>query len=162
MSGWLQAQQAEQERQKLLALQAAKYAHYQAAQEADNLSAELSAQPGPLIQPEPAAALADSTVNPAPVAAAPPSDVNAATSSGRKRRRTAVDYIALNQQMEAEAAGQAASLSFATAVPSTAMGVHASAQVPNERPDSLMDDTALVAEKAVKSPQQPHEGDRTL
>lgn len=73
-----------------------------------------------------------------------------------------MDYVALNKQMEAEAAGQGRSLSFSTAVPSTSVGVHAGAAVPNQRPDSLMDDTAVVAEQAVLSPQQPREGDKGL
>ena len=160
-----QAQQAEQEQQKLLALQAAKYVQRQAAQQAD---AGHPAAPGPQLatsssslQQQPAVATAADLASAAAAAmSADAASVDAAPSSVRKRRRTAVDYVALNKQIEAEAAGQGASLSFATAVPSTAVGVHAGAAVPNERPDSLMDDTALAAEQSVKSPQQPREGDR--
>lgn len=96
-------------------------------------------------------------------------------SSGRKRRRTAVDYVALNKQLEAEAArsaGQSAlqpglnaatkPLTFVTNVPSAAVGVHATDGVPNQRPDSLQDGTALnVGQQNALLP-QTHEGDKTV
>lgn len=77
--------------------------------------------------------------------------------SGRKRRRTVVDYVALNKQLEAEAArtsahfsmqhpnssSATAPLTFVTNVPSAVVGVHATDSVPNQRPDSPFDDTAL-------------------
>ena len=146
-------------------MQAAKYAQQQAAQHAQvshATTAESEAVQLASVSQRPAEAapaLANVGADPATVAA-----TGAAPSSGRKRRRTAVDYIALNKQMEAEGAreGQTASLSFATTVASTAVGVHAGDVVPNERPDSLMDDTALVAEQALTSPQQPHEGDKMV
>lgn len=146
-------------------MQAAKHAQQQAAHHAQvsqAVSAESEAvQPGSVSHQSADAAPAPANVGADPVTLAA---TDAAPSSGRKRRRTAVDYIALNKQMEAEGArdGQTASLSFATTVASTAVGVHAGDVVPNERPDSLMDDTALVAEQALTSPQQPHEGDKMV
>ncbi|KAL3144011.1 hypothetical protein ABBQ32_003818 [Trebouxia sp. C0010 RCD-2024] len=80
------------------------------------------------------------------------------TESGRKRRRTVVDYVALNKQLEAEAARSAsvqsvlqhpsssqanAPLTFVTNAPSAVVGVHATDGVPNQRPDSASDNTAL-------------------
>ena len=80
------------------------------------------------------------------------------TESGRKRRRTVVDYVALNKQLEAEAARSAsvqavlqhpsssqatAPLTFVTNAPSAVVGVHATDGVPNQRPDSPSDGTAL-------------------
>lgn len=96
-------------------------------------------------------------------------------SSGRKRRRTAVDYVALNKQLEAEAArssGQSAlqravnaaakPLTFVTNVPSAAVGVHATDGVPNQGPDSPLDGTALnVGQQHALLP-QTHEGDKTV
>lgn len=96
-------------------------------------------------------------------------------SSGRKRRRTTVDYVALNKQLEAEAArtsGQPAlargvhaaaeQLTFVTNVPSAAVGVHATDGVPNQRPDSPLDGTALnVGHQHALLP-QTHEGDKTV
>lgn len=165
-TAWLQAQQAaEQERQQLLALQAAEQAISQSAQEADMLLPGTAGGPGDtsaMLLVQQSMALQHSDEAPAaPGTAAAPVEGNDA-SSGRKRRRTAVDYIALNKQMEAEASRPAASPSFTTAIPSTAVGVHAGAALPNERPDTLMDDTALVAEQAVTSLQQPREGDKTV
>lgn len=96
-------------------------------------------------------------------------------SSGRKRRRTVVDYVALNKQLEAEAAhssGQSASqhglsaatepLSFVTNVPSAAVGVHATDGVPNLRPDSSLDDTALNVGQQPAFVPQTHEGDKRM
>lgn len=97
--------------------------------------------------------------------------------SGRKRRRTVVDYVALNKQLEAEAArpsGQSASqhglnaasepLTFVTNVPSAAVGVHATDGVPNLRPDSPLDDTALNVTHGQQHAllPQPHEGDKRM
>ena len=96
-------------------------------------------------------------------------------SSGRKRRRTVVDYVALNKQLEAEAAGPSGQsvsehglnaatkpLSFVTNVPSAAVGVHATDGVPNQRPDSSLDGTALnVGQQHALLP-QTHEGDRSI
>lgn len=95
--------------------------------------------------------------------------------SGRKRRRNAVDYIALNKQLQAEAAnasGQsalqlgaqaaAAPLAFVTDVPSSAVGVRATSRVPNQRPDSPLDATALnVGHQHTNVPPQTHEGDKS-
>ena len=162
----MQAQQAELERQRLMAVQAARLAQQQAAdQPAATSSAAADAQslPGsaPGSPPHDTAALID-TSGVSQAAAAALLAVEPSPASGRKRRRTAVDYVALNKQLESEAGGGAAILSFATTVPSTAVGIHAGAAVPNERPDSLKDDTAVMAELVVVNAQQPHEGDRVL
>lgn len=80
----------------------------------------------------------------------------------------AVDYVALNKQLEAEAAGGTAQLgapsaqqplAFVTNAPTDAVAVHASNAAPNQKPDLPMDDTALQVEQQQRRPQQPHEGD---
>lgn len=160
----MQAQQAELDRQRLIAAQAARLAQQQAAEPSAPTSlstADAQSVPGsaPGSPPHDTAALIDTSgVNQA--AAATLVAVESSPVSGRKRRRTAVDYVALNKQLESEAGGGAASLSFATAVPKAAVGVHAGTAVPNERADSLKDDTAVMTEHVVVNVQQPHEGDR--
>lgn len=96
-------------------------------------------------------------------------------SSGRKRRRTVVDYVALNKQLEAEAAcspgqsavqhgsnGATAPLTFVTNVPPAVVGVYATDGVPNQRPDSVLDGTALNVGQQHALVPQTHEGDTTL
>ena len=178
----MQAQLAEQERQRQQG-QAAKFAMRQAA------LAEAMAD-----QLQPSSATADPTEQASMQSTQSPSNHPIASmevvqqrmpqtassgghseTSGRKRRRNAVDYIALNKQLEAEAAsssGQsvlkqgtqpaAAPLAFVTDVPSSALGVHATSRVPNQRPDSPLDATALhVGHQCVNVPPQTHEGDKT-
>ncbi len=179
----VQAQMAEQERQKLLKTQATKYAQHQAglaaAAAAATQSESTSNNPQlPQASPDTLMPAADAGAAQAEemsaLHAASPSGGDSET-SGRKRRRTAVDYVALNKQLEAEAAGPSrqsgsqqkgraadASLSFVTEVPASAIGVQATNAVPNQRPDTPLDGTALnVGQQHAPAP-QPHEGDKLL
>ena len=95
------------------------------------------------------------------------------STSGRKRRRTTVDYVALNKQLEAEAAGvsvqsapQQPNLSvshgpsFVTNAPASTVAVHANNTAPFSASDSAANGTALNVEQQQIVAQQPHEGDR--
>ena len=168
-----QAQMAEQEQQKLLKTQAAKYAQHQAGLAAAAVShAEppLATPQDPTLQSAGAAAFQAEEAFASHVAS--PSGGDSET-SGRKRRRTAVDYVALNKQLEAEAAGpsghstsqqtgNAANIppSFVTDVPATSVGIQATNAVPGQRPDTPMNRTALSVEQQHAPAQQPHEGDK--
>ncbi len=179
----VQAQMAEQERQKLLKTQATKYAQHQAGLAAAAAAATHSEPPS--TNPQLPQAFQDTLMPAADAAAAQAEEMSAlhvaspsggdSETSGRKRRRIAVDYVALNKQLEAEAAGpsrqsgsqqkgQAAemSLSFVTDVPASTVGVQATNAVPNQRPDLPLDGTALNVGQQHASAPQPHEGDRLL
>ena len=176
----VQAQLAEQERQKLLKTQAVKYAQHQAGLAA---SAAATHTDSVSTNPQLPQAFQDTTMPAADAAAIHAEEMSAvhvaspsggdSETSGRKRRRTAVDYVALNQQLEAEAAGPSRqsgsqqrghaadmSLNFVTAVPASAVGVQATNAVPNQRPDTPLDGTALNVGQQNPLAQQPHEGDR--
>lgn len=175
----MQAQLAEQERQKQQA-QAARFALRQA--ELAKAATEANADAADLVQQavlhstqpsssQPLENMQFEDVQQTMLHVASPGGEN--ESSGRKRRRTVVDYVALNKQLEAEAArssGQSVSqpalnaatepLTFVTNVPSAAVGVHATDGVPNQRPDSSLDGTALnVGQQHAHLP-QTHEGDK--
>ena len=175
----VQAQLAEQERQKLLRTQATKYAQHQAGLAA---SAAATHTDSVSTNPQLPQAFQDTTMPAADAAAVHAEEMSAvhaaspsgdSETSGRKRRRTAVDYVALNKQLEAEAAGPSRqsgsqprghaadiSLNFVTAVPASAVGVQATNAVPNQRPDTPLDGTALNVGQQNPVSQQPHEGDR--
>ncbi len=182
LSRVVQAQMAEQERQKLLKTQATKYAQHQAGLAAAAAAAAThteSLSTNPLLP----RASQDTTMPAADATAVQAEEMSAfhvaspsggdSETSGRKRRRTAVDYVALNKQLEAEAAGPSRqsgsqqkghaadmSLSFVTDVPASAVGVQATNAVPNQRPDTPLDGTALTVGQHNVPAQQPHEGDR--
>ena len=160
-----QAQLAEQE-QKRLQVQAAKHAMHLAADSQPASASGATQQAGapsanPLATTMPIAhmELAQQAV---PQLASPQGSDEA---SGRKRRRGAVDYIALNRQLEAEAASssgpQPAPLSFVTDTPPAAVGVHATSSVPNQRPDRVLDGTAVNVEQLNATVPRTHEGDKT-
>lgn len=175
------AQLAEQERQKLLKTQATKYAQHQAGLAA---AAAATQSESPATNPQLAQATQDTTMPAADAPAIQAEEMSAlhvaspggadSETSGRKRRRTTVDYVALNKQLEAEAAGPSRqsgsqqeanapdTLSFVTDVPAIAVGVQASNAVPNQRPDTPLDKTALNVGQDSALAQQPHEGDRLL
>ncbi len=172
----MQAQLAQQEQQKLIKVQATKYAQHQAAVAAAAAGlSESSSQP----QQDNSLASASDFDAPTGVTAqamlashiANPGEES--ETSGRKRRRTVVDYVALNRQLEAEAAGISGhsgsqqvgsaanvALTFVTSVPTDAVGVHATSTVPNQSPDSPMDGAALTVERQFAPFEQPHEGDK--
>ncbi|KAL0048951.1 hypothetical protein WJX82_003017 [Trebouxia sp. C0006] len=178
------AQMAEQERQKLLKTQATKYAQHQAGLAAAAAAAATQSD-SPSTNPQLPQASQDTLMPAADAAAVQAEEMSAlhvaspsggdSETSGRKRRRTAVDYVALNKQLEAEAAGPSmqsgsqqkgraadVSLNFVTDVPASTVGVQATNAVPNQRPDSPLDGTALnVGQQHAPMP-QPHEGDRLL
>ncbi len=180
----VQAQMAEQERQKLLKTQATKYAQHQAGLAAAAAAAATQSD-SPSTNPQLPQASQDTLMPAADAAAVQAEEMSAlhvaspsggdSETSGRKRRRTAVDYVALNKQLEAEAAGPSmqsgsqqkghaadVSLNFVTDVPASTVGVQATNAVPNQRPDSPLDGTALnVGQQHAPMP-QPHEGDRLL
>ena len=180
----VQAQMADQERQKLLKTQATKYAQHQAGLAAAAAAAATQSE-STSNNPQLPQASQDTLMPAADAVAAQAEELSAlhaaspsggdSETSGRKRRRTAVDYVALNKQLEAEAAGPsrqsgsqekgraaAMSLSFVTEVPASAVGVQATNAVPNQRPDLPLDGTALnVGQQHAPAP-QPHEGDRLL
>lgn len=169
---YMQAHLAEQEQKRLFNAQATKYAQHQAA-----LAAAATSQAGmPSVDSAIPQAPTDSTL---PLASRTEDSSYTASpggkveTSGRKRRRTVVDYVALNRQLEAETAepaGQSGSqqrggtasapLSFVTNVAADAVGVHATSAVLNQKSDSLMDGTALNVGQQVPIIQQPHEGDK--
>lgn len=173
---------AEQERQKLLKTQATKYAQHQAGLVAAAAAAAATHTGSVSTTPQ---ASQNTTMPAADAAAVQAEDMSTlhvaspsggdSETSGRKRRRTAVDYVALNKQLEAEAAGPSRqsgsqqkghaadmSLSFVTDVPASAVGVQATNAVPNQRPDTPLDGTALIVGQQHAPVQQPHEGDRLL
>lgn len=169
---YMQAHLAEQEQKRLFNAQATKYAQHQAA-----LAAAATSQAGmPSVDSAIPQAPTDSTL---PLASRTEDSSMSHTAggkdetSGRKRRRTVVDYVALNRQLEAETAepaGQSGSqqtggnasapLSFVTNVAADAVGVHATSAVPNQKSDSLMDGTAFNVGQQVPIIQQPREGDK--
>ena len=181
----VQAQMAEQERQKLLKTQATKYAQHQAGLAAVAAAAAATHTESPSTNPQLPQASQDTNMPVADAAAVQAEEMSAlqvaspsggdSETSGRKRRCTAVDYVALNKQLEAEAAGPSRqpgsqqkgcaadmSLNFVTDVPASAVGVQAINAVPNQRPDTPLDGTALnVGQQHAPAP-QPHEGDRLL
>ena len=179
----VQAQMAEQERQKLLKTQAIKYAQHQAGLAAAAAAAAATHTESVSNNTQLPQASQDTTMPAADAAAVQAEDMSAShvaspsrgdsETSGRKRRRTAVDYVALNKQLEAEAAGPSRqsgsqqrghaadiSLSFVTDVPASAVGVRTTNAVPNQRPDTPLDGTALNVGQQNALAQQPHEGDR--
>lgn len=180
----MQAQLAEQEQQKQQA-QAARFAMRQAElAEAAAGQPEVKAAAADLVQQavlhstqpsssQPVKNVEDEYLQQTRVHVASPGGES--ESSRQKRRRTVVDYVALNKQLEAEAAGPSgqsvlqhglnaatAPLTFVTNVPSAAVGVHATDGVPNQRPDSPLDSTALnVGQQHALLPQS-HEGDKRM
>ena len=177
---------AEQERQRLAKAQATKYAQHQAAVTASSGEQAGAASQGSE-QPQASSRQEESDLPPDSASMLMNIDAEGTTVSdvtspagqpdatGRKRRRTAVDYVALNKQLEAEATasfGQSSlqqsskpaegPLSFVTDVPADAVGVLATNTVPNQRPDVPMDDSALTVVQQDGHAQQPREGDKLV
>ena len=178
---YMQAQLAEQERQRQNRMQATKHAQRQAALAAAAVTGEPTSssqlpapsQDGAEPQNGIASAMDEGTagrLEEAAILTAPAID----SSSGRKRRRTTVDYVALNKQLEAEAAGSLAQslqaqpgvqtaqqpLNFVTNAPADTVAVHANNAAPNHMSDTPLESTALQVEQLQQVAQQPREGDR--
>ena len=178
----VQAQLAEQERQRQQKMQATKFIQRQAAIAAtsDAVNDAGTAAVSQILQTaQDGGQSLDAATAPMLEDAAVKVEVSEALSpvgdstSGRKRRRTTVDYVALNKQLEAEAAGvpvQSAQqqpslsapsgLSFVTNAPASTVAVHANNTAPHSASDSAANGTALNVEQQQTIAQQPREGDR--